>query len=136
MILIPVLILALVLDLLSKTYYYLLPLNVAFCDFSNLTFNRAAAFSLPFGNLIMLFVSLAVIGYLFYYSLKNNIGTLQRIGLGLILGGALGNIYDRIAYGGVRDFIDCSYYPSFNIADAFIFIGVVIVFISSLRTKK
>ena len=52
----------------------------------------------------------------------------QRIGAGLIAGGALGNVSDRIIYGKVVDFIDFHlgtwHYPAFNVADSAIFIGV------------
>ena len=56
---------------------------------------------------------------------------LQRIALGLILGGAFGNIVDRLRFGAVRDVIDLHWAgwhsPTFNLADAFITIGVLIL---------
>ena len=59
--------------------------------------------------------------------------------LGLILGGAIGNIYDRIFYHGVRDFIHYYYlidWPTFNIADAYISAGAVLMIISLFRKEK
>lgn len=57
------------------------------------------------------------------------------IALGLVLGGAIGNLIDRIAYGYVVDFIqwyyDRFYWPAFNIADAAISVGAVILLASS-----
>jgi signal peptidase II len=47
--------------------------------------------------------------------------------LGLILGGALGNLADRLRYGGVVDFLDFRVWPVFNLADTAIFIGVCLV---------
>ncbi len=49
--------------------------------------------------------------------------------LGLVLAGALGNGYDRVVYGRVRDFIDfyVIHYPAFNVADAFICTGVALL---------
>ncbi len=44
--------------------------------------------------------------------------------LGLLLGGALGNLHDRIIYQGVRDFIDLHWWPVFNVADIAIVVGV------------
>jgi len=49
---------------------------------------------------------------------------------GLLLGGSLGNIVQRAAQGQVTDFIKVSFYPTFNLADVFIFLGVVLVAIS------
>ena len=61
----------------------------------------------------------------------------QAIALALILGGALGNVIDRIWLGYVVDFIDVYYeqwhWPAFNIADSAIFIGVVMIIIDSVR---
>jgi signal peptidase II len=56
-------------------------------------------------------------------------GRLFTISLGLILAGALGNLYDRLVYGRVRDFIDVYVinYPIFNVADSWICIGVTLL---------
>ncbi len=51
-------------------------------------------------------------------------GRLASAGLALVLGGALGNLYDRIAYGFVVDFFDLSFFPAvFNVADSAITVG-------------
>jgi len=53
-------------------------------------------------------------------------GRLAEAGLALVLGGALGNIYDRLAYGFVVDFFDFSFFPAvFNVADSAITVGAV-----------
>ena len=62
------------------------------------------------------------------------------IALGLIIGGAFGNVIDRIQNGGVTDFLDfhiASYHwPAFNLADSAIFIGVAIVLLDEFIFKK
>lgn len=65
---------------------------------------------------------------------------LVAVGLGLIVGGALGNAYDRIAYGAVFDFIRLDLklfiWPTiFNLADAAIVVGVLLLLYDSLRSK-
>jgi len=59
--------------------------------------------------------------------------------LSLILGGAIGNLFDRISYGYVIDFIDVYYqtwhWPVFNIADCAISVGVVMMLIDTFRTR-
>ena len=60
--------------------------------------------------------------------------------LSLILGGAIGNLFDRLVYGHVVDFIsvhwDKSYFPAFNIADSAITIGAVLMALDVLREMK
>lgn len=57
---------------------------------------------------------------------------LVRIGLGLVLGGAAGNLADRIRYGYVVDFLELPYWPIFNVADACIVVGGVLLALGSL----
>ena len=60
--------------------------------------------------------------------------------LSLVIGGALGNLYDRLAYGHVVDFIHVhwgpSYFPAFNIADSAISIGAAMLLIDSFFLQK
>jgi signal peptidase II len=62
------------------------------------------------------------------------------VGLALIVGGAVGNVIDRIRFGAVIDFLHFYYHsfswPAFNLADTFITIGVVCILIESLITRK
>jgi len=63
-----------------------------------------------------------------------------RFALALIIGGAVGNLLDRIQYGAVFDFLDFHYenwhWPTFNLADVFICIGAFMIVIYSLCTHK
>jgi len=64
----------------------------------------------------------------------------MAISLSLILGGAIGNLIDRVRFGYVVDFIDVYYndwhWPAFNIADSAIFVGAAIMIIYSFREEK
>ena len=67
--------------------------------------------------------------------------TWLAIALALILGGALGNLYDRIAYGHVVDFIlvhwqNRWYFPAFNFADSAICVGAVMLALDMFKSKK
>ena len=77
---------------------------------------------------------IAIVAYL----LKNRLSDRPvSIGLGLILGGALGNLTDRVVLGRVVDFIDLGVWPVFNIADSCITIGAtVLVFSLLLKNSK
>jgi signal peptidase II len=66
--------------------------------------------------------------------------TLATVALALILGGALGNVHDRIVYGSVVDFIEVHilsyHWPDFNLADSSIVIGACMLFLDSLLPQK
>ena len=65
---------------------------------------------------------------------------LIAVALGLVIGGAIGNIYDRLAYGAVADFFDFHigghHWPAFNIADSVISIGVVLLLWDALYRQR
>ncbi len=103
--------------------------------------NRGASFGMLAGGLgsriILSMISIAVATALFIW-----LGRLDRrfaaAGAALIIGGAIGNLYDRIAYGYVVDFLDFSglYFPwVFNIADAAINVGVGCLIVDALTHK-
>jgi signal peptidase II len=56
--------------------------------------------------------------------------------LGLVIGGSVSNLIDRVRLGHVTDFLDFRYWPAFNLADSFIVIGVVILFLTLLFTDR
>ncbi len=66
--------------------------------------------------------------------------TLTTVALALILGGAIGNVHDRIAYGSVVDFIEVHIYsyhwPDFNVADSSIVVGACLLLLDSLRSGE
>ena len=114
-------------------------------DFT-LHYNRGAAFSILsdaggwqrwFLSVIALIVSGILVGWL--YTLRSSKGIFP-IGLSLILGGALGNVWDRIKFGYVVDFVSVHlngwYFPTFNVADAAISIGVTLILLDEFLVKK
>ncbi|TAK73191.1 MAG: signal peptidase II [Dehalococcoidia bacterium] len=60
-------------------------------------------------------------------------GRLYHVALTLILGGAIGNLIDRVRLGAVTDFIDPTHYPAFNLADSSIFCGVALLVFLAFR---
>jgi len=76
------------------------------------------------------------LGILFWMSRLKASQKLLIIALSLVLGGALGNLYDRLVYGYVIDFIDwyvgSYHWPAFNVADASIFLGAVLLIIDTI----
>lgn len=84
----------------------------------------------------LMFLCLLMIGYWFYRLPKNAFW--NGIKLGLVAGGAIGNILDRLVYGKVTDFIvwkittatKVHQWPTFNLADMFLVVGLILIFIN------
>jgi len=91
--------------------------------------NTGSAFGLfQDQNLPLLFVSLVGVVVLAYiYQTQERPTNLLRVSIALMLGGALGNLIDRIHQGHVTDFIDVGPWPVFNIADSAIVVGLIMM---------
>ncbi len=94
--------------------------------------NDGAAWNIFSGNraflIIVSIVFIALLVVFYYFERKN--GALFHIGIGLIFGGAVGNMVDRIFLGTVRDFIQFDFwrsFPVFNVADIALTIGAMII---------
>ncbi len=106
----------------------------------NITYakNTGVAFSFLDGNKIFIIIATIIILIILIKHIKNTyIDKIEQIGYGLIIGGAIGNLIDRIIYGHVIDFIDFRIinYPIFNLADTAIVIGVFIILFKSFHRK-
>jgi len=139
--------LVIVLDQLSKHWVMLnLRLGVSwnpieslsrYVSFTYIT-NEGAAFGIfpAFGTFFAVIAIVVVIVILIYYRHLSNRHWAMQVGLGLQLGGALGNLIDRIRVGYVIDFIDFKVWPIFNVADSSIVVGVAILALSILRDEE
>jgi len=105
--------------------------------------NTGAAFGMlngadfPYKTLVVGLIATAALSGLALYAATLDVGQrLSRIGLALIIGGAAGNLIDRIAYGYVLDFVDAYYgnwhFWAFNVADAAISVGVALMILDIL----
>ena len=103
-----------------------------------LTFNSGAAFSLARGlttELVIVGVALVVVVVVVGRS-ASTAG--MAVAVGLILGGAVGNLVDRLVRsngGAVIDFIDFRYWPTFNVADACVVTGVLVLILVGYRQR-
>ena len=99
--------------------------------------NTGTAFGLFKGsNSILAVLSTVCIGLLifyFYFHCKHTF--LLSLCIGFVLGGALSNLFDRVCFGYVVDYIDFRVWPVFNISDMCISIGFFILFFLSFKTK-
>ncbi|NQT47234.1 MAG: signal peptidase II [Candidatus Omnitrophica bacterium] len=100
--------------------------------------NRGGAFGL-FKGVPIVFLIVSLVTLLLIIGLSQRIARRPapfRISLGLIAGGAAGNLFDRIAFGHVIDFLDFRVWPVFNIADSAITIGVALLLWDTLNKKR
>ena len=86
-------------------------------------------------------LAFAICGLLIHWLRKQSVA--QRwsgIAYSLIIGGALGNVFDRLVLGHVVDFLDFywqrAHWPAFNLADSFIFIGAAMIVLDGFRSEK
>ena len=100
--------------------------------------NTGAAFSILEGATIF-FVVVGILALIFIhrYLLKEKLNTLKILSYSLLIGGIVGNLFDRILYGYVVDFLSFKfgdyYFPVFNFADSFIVVGAIILGIDIIK---
>ena len=100
--------------------------------------NTGSAFGLfaGFTNLLILASILGIAAVLYYFYRQGNNAIALRISLGLIVGGALGNLFDRVVSGKVVDFISVGWWPSFNIADSAISVGMFLLIFTMIFGER
>ena len=117
-----------------------------------LVYNKGAAFSsrpqdlmpfLPPWLFFLLISIVAAVALIWFYRSIDKRDYLSRLGVIMILGGAVGNFIDRMRLQMVVDFIDCDFpdfimtrFPTFNVADSFVTVGVALVILSPVILRK
>lgn len=127
-----------IIDLVSK----LLIANYCFDKFTiinnffyiNYVTNEGAAFSIFSGyNIIFIVIAIGVIIYIHKFLLKDVSSKFDVFSYALLIGGIVGNLFDRLFYGEVIDFLSFKFgsyfFPIFNFADTFICVGVFLIVI-------
>ncbi|MGY4707213.1 signal peptidase II [Candidatus Bipolaricaulota sp. J31] len=91
--------------------------------------NTGSAFGILRGQNLLLTFLVSMISLGIVWALHRGVfrSHWERIGGGLVLGGALGNLVDRLVRGYVVDYMDFRFFPAFNIADASVVVGAVLV---------
>ncbi|TKJ17755.1 signal peptidase II [Candidatus Woesearchaeota archaeon B3_Woes] len=116
-----------VVDQLTK--YLVKVLNISYIT------NSGSLFGLFKGaSSILAWLSIVIIGlFLFNYDKIQKGDWKLKLGSGLVVGGAIGNLIDRILYQGVIDFINLRIWPSFNIADSALSVGIILLIIYFIK---
>ena len=140
----------LVLDIITKRWVESVLLHgqqIPLTGFFNLvlTYNAGAAFSFlsdasGWQRWFFSAIAASASGLIIYLLRKHAADKLFCMALSLILGGALGNLWDRITLGHVVDFLDFHvsnyHWPAFNVADSAIFLGAMLLILDSFRRKE
>jgi signal peptidase II len=87
------------------------------------------------GAIVAVVIAIAIVALLVYFA-RHAGQRLMWLPTGMLLGGALGNIVDRIREGAVIDFLKLPHWPAFNVADASITVGVVILLVVMERGDR
>ena len=129
---------SLILDNFSENTYYLNDyINLDLIWNIGVGFGFFSTVSIILYNFISFVIALVIIFLLYIFVTSE---TLDKMIFTLILGGALGNFYDRLIYKAVPDFIDLHYanfhWFTFNVADIFITVGIIIFVIKNLLIKE
>lgn len=130
-----------ILDQASKFYVFAVVLGkydiIPLTSFFNLVkaWNTGVSFSMfdSYGSLgvyVLAILALSIVAFLIYW-LKSEQNKAIQVALGFVIGGAIGNVIDRVRLGAVFDFLDFYFgsyhWPAFNVADSFICIGATML---------
>lgn len=131
-----------VLDQLTKQFFWKLGRSYELIEgYFNITLvkNAGAAFGLfQGGRVFFILASVAAIAFIIYLGIRmSEAHRLRRVLLGMILGGAVGNLIDRALAGEVIDFLQIGvnghYWPVFNVADIAVSVGAALLLVDLLR---
>lgn len=137
-------VIVLLIDQLLKSFIQIYDIHVSLINnFFSINYhqNIGAAWSILEGKQILLIIiSLVMLVLVYNMSFSYSENKVNNFSFGLLIGGILGNLVDRVLFGYVRDFIDVIIFkydfPVFNIADAAIVIGVIIIIITTFKGDK
>jgi signal peptidase II len=85
---------------------------------------------------VIALTTVAVVAMLVFFGRTAQRHPLLPVSLGLVIGGSIANLIDRVRLGHVTDFLDFAYWPAFNLADTFIVVGVGLLFASFVASDR
>ncbi len=115
--------------------------NIVHTENPGIAFGMLANLENPWRNVLLIGFSMLVLAIISAVLLRmGGQGMLLRMGLALVMGGALGNLFDRIVHGTVTDFVEFHvgehYFPAFNVADSAITIGACLLLLDMWYSKE
>ena len=86
--------------------------------------------------IVILLTAVAVTWMLYFFARSGSRHPVLPVALGLVIGGSVSNLLDRVRLGHVTDFIDLRYWPAFNLADTFIVVGVAALLLALVAADR
>jgi signal peptidase II len=117
---------------LDESSHVLGPLSIHRVDNSGIAFGLFTSAT----SVVIALTVIAVLWMLVYFARSGARHPVIPAGLGLLIGGSVSNLVDRVRLGYVTDFVDVSRWPAFNLADSFIVIGVAILLAAMLGADR
>jgi signal peptidase II len=87
-------------------------------------------------SIVILLTGLAVAWMLYFFARSGSRHPVLPVALGLVIGGSVSNLLDRVRLGHVTDFLDFRYWPAFNLADSFIVVGVAALLLALVASDR
>jgi signal peptidase II len=87
-------------------------------------------------SLVILLTGVAVVWMVYFFARSGSRHTILPMALGLVIGGSVSNLIDRVRLGHVTDFLDFTYWPAFNLADTFIVVGVAALLLALVAVDR
>jgi len=87
-------------------------------------------------SIVIVLTATAIAALLVFFARSGRRHALLPAAVGLVLGGSISNLVDRLRLGHVTDFLDLDYWPAFNLADTFIVVGVGLLFLSFVAADR
>ena len=106
------------------------PLSIHHVQNSGIAFGLFASAT----SLVILLTVAAVAWMLYFFARSGSRHPVLPVALGLVIGGSVSNLIDRVRLGHVTDFLDLKFWPAFNLADSFIVVGVAILLLALVVT--
>ncbi len=87
-------------------------------------------------SIVIVLTAVAIGAMVAFFARSGRRHPLLPVAVGLVLGGSISNLVDRLRLGYVTDFLDLDYWPAFNLADTFIVVGVGVLFVSFVAADR
>ncbi len=108
------------------------PLSIHHVQNSGIAFGLFASAT----AIVIVLTSLAVGWMLLFFARSGSRHPVLPVALGLVIGGSVSNLVDRVRLGHVTDFLDLKFWPAFNLADSFIVVGVAILLLALVAADR
>jgi signal peptidase II len=115
---------------LYESVHVIGPLSIHHVTNSGIAFGLFASATF----VVILATSVAVAWMLYFFARSGARHPILPVALGLVIGGSVSNLVDRVRLGHVTDFLDLRFWPAFNLADSFIVVGVAVLLLALVST--